>query len=133
MEFPAQLDAKLQALLKRYPVKRSALVPILLYTQDHFGCITDEMIAAIAERLDLNTVQVTETLAYYSMLHRKPLGRYHLQMCTNVSCMLLGGYDVYHTCKRSSASAISRPRPTAPSRSKKWNAWAPAPARPACR
>ncbi len=95
MELPAQLEQKFSALLKRYPVKRSALVPMLLYTQDQFGHISDEMIAEIAQRLDLNSLQVTETLVYYSMLHRKPMGRYHLQMCTNVSCMLRGGYQVY--------------------------------------
>lgn len=95
MELPAQLEQKFTALLKRYPVKRSALVPMLLYAQDEFGHISDEMIAEIARRLDLNTVQVTETLVYYSMLRRKPMGRYHLQMCTNVSCMLRGGNKVY--------------------------------------
>src|SRR3990172_7095988 len=95
MELPVQLEQKFSALLKRHPVNRSALVPMLLYTQDQFGYISDEMIAEIARRLDLNTVQVTETLVYYSMLRRKPMGRYHLQMCTNVSCMLRGGYQVY--------------------------------------
>jgi NADH-quinone oxidoreductase subunit F len=100
MELPAQLEQKCKELLKRYPVKRSALIPMLLYTQDEYGHISDEMIEAIARRLDLNTVQVVETLAYYSMLHRKPLGRFHLQMCTNVSCMLRGGFEVYHHLQR---------------------------------
>jgi NADH-quinone oxidoreductase subunit F len=92
---PAPLENKFSELLKRYPVKRSALVPMLLYTQDQFGHISDEMIAEIAQRLDLNTLQVTETLVYYSMLRRKPAGKYHVQVCTNVSCMLRGGKEVY--------------------------------------
>jgi NADH-quinone oxidoreductase subunit F len=96
MELPTQLEQKFKELLKRYPVKRSALIPMLLYTQDEYGHISDEMITEIARRLDLNNVQVVETLAYYSMLHRKPMGRFHLQMCTNVSCMLRGGNEVYH-------------------------------------
>jgi len=54
----------------------------------------------IARRLDLNTVQVTETLVYYSMLRRKPLGKYHVQICTNVSCMLQGGYGLLEHAKR---------------------------------
>jgi NADH-quinone oxidoreductase subunit F len=95
MDLPPRLENKFQELLRRYPVKRSALVPMLLFTQDEFGHISDEMIAEIAGRLELNTLQVTETLVYYSMLRREPAGRYHLQICTNVSCMLRGGYAVY--------------------------------------
>ena len=61
----------------------------------------DEILEEIAKRLDLNMPQVTETLAYYSMLRRKPAGRYHIQVCTNVSCMLRGGNEFYqHVQKR---------------------------------
>src|SRR5205807_8606254 len=73
---------------------RSALIPMLMYAQDEFGYISDEMIAEIARRLDLNNVQVEETLAYYSMLRRKPMGKHHVQICTNVACMLKGGYEI---------------------------------------
>ena len=79
----------------RYPVKRSALIPMMLYAQDQFGSLGDEILEEIAKRLDLNIVQVTETLAYYSMLRRKPMGRYHIQVCTNISCMLRGGNELY--------------------------------------
>jgi len=95
MPLPPRLEQKFAELVKRYPVKRSALVPMLLYTQDEFGHISDEMIAEIARRMDLNALQVTETLAYYSMLRRKPAGRCHVQVCTNVSCMLRGGQRIY--------------------------------------
>ena len=100
MELPAQLAKKFETLENRYPVKRSALIPMMLYAQDEFGYISDEMIKEIARRLDLNSVQVTETLAYYSMLRRKPLGKYHVQVCTNVSCMLRGGYELLDYAKR---------------------------------
>ena len=66
---------------------------MMLYAQDDFGFVSDEMIDEIARRLDLNTLQVTETMAYYSMLRRKPAGKYHVQVCTNVSCMLRGGNE----------------------------------------
>ena len=95
MPFPPRLEQKFTELVKRYPVKRSTLVPMLLYVQDEFGYISDEMIAELAARLDLNTLQVIETLAYYSMLRRKPAGRCHVQVCTNVSCMLRGGNRIY--------------------------------------
>src|SRR6202022_4665430 len=58
------------------------------------------MIAEIAGRLDLRTVEVEETLAYYSMLHRKPMGKHHVQVCTNVACMLRGGYDILNQAKK---------------------------------
>jgi NADH-quinone oxidoreductase subunit F len=95
MTLPEGLEKKYQQLETRYPVKRSALIPMLLYGQDEFGFISDELIEEIARRLELKTVQVEETLAYYSMLHRKPLGKYHVQVCTNISCMLRGGQKIF--------------------------------------
>src|SRR6266851_8819927 len=100
MDLPSQLAAKFEQLLARYPIKRSALIPMLVYAQDEQGYISDDMIAEIARRLDLNTLQVTETLVYYSMLRRKPAGKYHVQVCTNVSCMLRGGYRIYDRVQR---------------------------------
>ena len=101
MQLSPQLDAKFNELVSRYPVKRSALIPMLLYAQDELGHLGDEILEEIARRLDLNITQVTETLAYYSMLHRKPMGRYHIQVCTNISCMLRGGKELYeHVQKR---------------------------------
>src|SRR6202795_1703131 len=95
MNLPPQLEAKFQSLESRYPLKRSALIPMLLYAQDQFGYVSDEMIGEIAGRLALNTLQVTETMAYYSMLRRHRAGRFHVQVCTNVSCMLRGGNKLY--------------------------------------
>jgi NADH-quinone oxidoreductase subunit F len=95
MDLPPQLESKFSELLGRYPIKRSALIPMMLYAQDQLGHLGDEILEEIAGRLDLNITQVTETLAYYSMLHRKPMGKFHVQVCTNISCMLRGGNDIY--------------------------------------
>ena len=73
MQLPPQLETKFNELVGRYPVKRSALIPMMLYAQDHFGFLSDELLDEIAKRLDLQTIQVEETLAYYSMLRRKPV------------------------------------------------------------
>jgi len=100
MELSAPLSAKFELLQNRYPVKRSALIPMLMYAQDEYGCVSDEMIAEIGHRLDLNNVQVEETLAYYSMLRRKPMGKHHVQICTNVACMLKGGYNMLERAKK---------------------------------
>jgi NADH-quinone oxidoreductase subunit F len=101
MQLPPELNDKFNDFVSRYPVKRSALIPMMLYAQDHFGHLSDELLEEIAKRLDLNILQVTETLAYYSMLRRKPAGRNHIQVCTNISCKLRGGNELYkHVQKR---------------------------------
>ncbi len=100
MQLPPELEQKFQTLLGRYPVKRSALIPMALYSQDLFGFVSDEMAEEIARRLDLNTLQVTETLSYYSMIRRAPAGKYHVQVCTNVSCMLRGGRQIMELCQK---------------------------------
>ena len=101
MELPLDLEAKFNDFVGRYPVKRSALIPMMLYAQDYFGFLSDELLDEIAKRLELNRIQVEETLAYYSMLRRQPAGRYHIQVCTNISCMLRGGNELYqHVQKR---------------------------------
>ncbi len=100
MELSPRLAAKFELLQNRYPVKRSALVPMLMYAQDEYGYISDDMVNELATRLDLRPVQVEETLAYYSMLHRKPQGRHHVQVCTNVACMLRGGAELLAHAKK---------------------------------
>src|SRR5262250_1267130 len=100
MELSPQLAARFDLLAKRYPVKRSALIPMMIYAQDEYGCVSDEMIQEIAQRLDLRTLEVEETLAYYSMLHRKPVGKHHVQVCTNIACMLRGGAELLEHAKK---------------------------------
>jgi NADH-quinone oxidoreductase subunit F len=100
MELSPKLAAKFEKLQNAYPVKRSALIPMLMYAQDEFGYITEDIIHEIARRLDLHPVQVQETLEYYSMLHRKPVGKHHVQVCTNVACMLRGGTELLEHAKK---------------------------------
>jgi NADH-quinone oxidoreductase subunit F len=100
MQLPPQLETKFNEFVGRYPVKRSALIPMMVYAQDQFGFLGDEILQEIATRLGLNTIEVEETLAYYSMLRRKPAGKYHIQVCTNISCMLRGGNELYKHVQR---------------------------------
>jgi NADH-quinone oxidoreductase subunit E len=100
MELSAQLSARFERLQNLYPFKRSALIPMMMYAQDEYGFVSDEMIAEIAKRLDIRTVAVEETLAYYSMLRRKPMGKHHVQICTNVACMLRGGAELLEAAKK---------------------------------
>src|SRR5438874_13774824 len=100
MELTEKLAAKFEKLQTSYPVKRSALIPMLMYAQDEFGCVSDEMIAEIGRRLDLNNVQVEETLAHYSIQHRTPWGKHHAHIYTNVTCRLKGGTELFERRKK---------------------------------
>jgi len=92
---------KFDHLISRYPLKRSALVPLLMYAQDEVGYVSQEVIDEVARRVDIRPIEVVEVIGYYSMLHRKPLGKYNVQVCTNISCMLRGADEMYeHACKK---------------------------------
>jgi len=93
--FSPELAARFDALVQKYPVKRSALVPMLLYAQDEVGWLTDAVVAEIAERIAITELEVRNVATYYSMLRFKPAGKYNIQVCTNISCMLRGAYEVY--------------------------------------
>ncbi|HEX8985191.1 MAG TPA: NAD(P)H-dependent oxidoreductase subunit E [Bryobacteraceae bacterium] len=103
MTFSADLEAKFEKLLKSYPPgrQRSAVVPMLLYAQDEVGSVTDELVEEVARRTGITPLQVNEVVTYYSMLHKQPLGKHHIQVCTNISCMLTGGAELWdHACKK---------------------------------
>ena len=87
-------------MVPHYPTKRSALVPTLLYAQDEVGFLSDEVIAEIAARLDLTELEVRNVISYYSMLTTKPRGKFNVQVCTNISCMVRGGEEILHHCAK---------------------------------
>lgn len=101
MTFSPELEERFAKLMTTYPEgrQRSALIPMLLYAQDEVGSITPELVAEIAGRLNLTPLQVDEVVGYYSMLHRKPQGKYHVQICTNISCLLTGAEELYELAK----------------------------------
>ena len=98
--FSPELAARFDKLVTIYPLKRSALVPMLLYAQDEVGYVSDAVVTEIAERLDLLELDVRNVLSYYSMLRTKPAGKYNVQVCTNISCMLRGGFELLDHCKK---------------------------------
>lgn len=103
MNLSPELEAKFERLLSSYPPgkQRSAVVPMLLYGQDEIGSVTDELVDEVARRVGITPLQVNEVVTYYSMLRRKQLGRHHVQICTNISCLLLGGAELWnHACRR---------------------------------
>jgi NADH-quinone oxidoreductase subunit E len=97
MNLSPQLEQKFQQLLSNYPEgrQRSAMIPMLIYAQDEIGSVTPELMEEVAKRVGVTPLQVEEVMSYYSMLHRKPMGKFHVQVCTNISCMLVGGAELW--------------------------------------
>ena len=100
MRFSDEFEARFAEMLNHYPTRRSALVPTLLYAQDEVGYLGDEAIAELAQRLDLTELEVRNVISYYSMLTTKPRGKYNVQVCTNIACMLRGGEELLNHCKK---------------------------------
>jgi NADH-quinone oxidoreductase subunit E len=98
--FGEQLSKKFDKMVTNYPTKRSALVPMLLFAQDEVGHLSDAVISDIAKRVELTDLEVRNVISYYSLLHTKPMGKYHVQVCTNISCMLRGGEEILDHCKQ---------------------------------
>jgi NADH-quinone oxidoreductase subunit E len=101
--FSPELEAKFERILESYPPdrKRSAVIPMLIYGQDETGSVTPELIDEVARRAGVTSLQVREVVTYYSMLRQKQLGKHHIQICTNVSCLLVGGAELFeHACKK---------------------------------
>ena len=100
MKFSQQFEARFADMLTHYPTKRSVLVPTLLYAQDEVGFLSDEVIAELAGRLELTELDVRNVISYYSMLTTKPRGKYNVQVCTNIACLLRGGEELLEHCEK---------------------------------
>ena len=94
LEFSAQAKQRIERLLTQYPTAQAALLPVLHLAQDEFGHLPDEALHLVAETLRLPPAHVFGVITFYTMFHREKSGRNELMVCTNVSCMLRGGYDI---------------------------------------
>lgn len=95
-EQQARFDAELAKILARYPPanKAAAMIPALRLSQELLGHLTPEVMALVAERLEVPPARAQEVATFYVMLHTEPHGKYLLEVCTNVSCCLRGGEQV---------------------------------------
>jgi NADH-quinone oxidoreductase subunit E len=103
MTFSPELEARFAKMLGNYPLGRQkgALVPMLIYAQDEVGAITPELVTELAGRLQVKRIEVEEVVEFYSMLHRKQLGKHHIQICTNIACQITGGEEIWaHACRK---------------------------------
>jgi len=100
MKFSQQFESRFTEMLTHYPTKRSVLVPTLLYAQDEVGYLSEEVIVELATRLELTELDVRNVISYYSMLTTKPRGKYNVQVCTNIACLLRGGEELLQHCEK---------------------------------
>jgi NADH-quinone oxidoreductase subunit E len=87
-------------IIARYPRPKSALIPLLHLAQEQDGWVTDEAMAHIAELIGVTPAEVLGTCTFYEMFKREPVGRYLVNICTNISCMLVGADDLLHHAEK---------------------------------
>jgi NADH-quinone oxidoreductase E subunit len=94
LEFSSESQERINKIIGRYPNKMAACLPLLYVAQEEFGYLSQEAMDLVADTLELPYSHVFGVATFYTMLNKEKVGTYHVQCCTNVSCMLCAGYDV---------------------------------------
>jgi len=95
MSYSSEQIAIMDSIIARYPRKRSAIMPLLHFVQSISGYVTPEGIEAIAEKLELSTAEVTAVSTFYTQYKSEPVGDYHVGICTNTLCAVMGGDAIF--------------------------------------
>ena len=99
MAFTSEQLTVMDSIIARYPRKRSAIMPLLHYVQSIDGYVTNEGIEVIGEKLELATAEVTAVSTFYTQYKSKPVGEYHVGICTNTLCAVMGGDAIFESIK----------------------------------
>jgi NADH-quinone oxidoreductase subunit E len=86
----AKAEERIAEIKKLYPDARSAIMPALYIAQDELGSITDQAVQWVSEKIGVSPVHVMEVATFYTMYYKKPVGKYHVQVCRTLSCALCG-------------------------------------------
>jgi NADH-quinone oxidoreductase subunit E len=98
MEIPSELEFRIDEVITHYPVsKRSASLPLLHLIQEHFGYIPEEAVTWVAQKLELEPINIFELVTFYPMFHHEPYGKHHIRVCRTLSCAMAGGYSLLKT------------------------------------
>jgi NADH-quinone oxidoreductase subunit E len=89
----------MQSIVARYPRKRSAIMPLLHYVQSVAGFVTNEGIETISSVLEIETAEVSAVATFYTQYKFSPTGEYHIGVCTNTLCAVMGGDAILETLK----------------------------------
>jgi NADH-quinone oxidoreductase E subunit len=96
--FSSAVEAEIDRHLAKYPVKRSAILPLMFVVQRERGYLDPPGVAYLAKRLDLRITDIWEVATFYSMLQMKPVGTYHIQVCRTLSCKIMGSDRIAQHC-----------------------------------
>ena len=99
MAFTTEQISIMDSIIARYPRKRSAIMPLLHYVQSLDGYVTNEGIELIGQKLELATAEVTAVSTFYTQYKSKPVGEYHVGICTNTLCAVMGGDLIFDAVK----------------------------------
>jgi NADH-quinone oxidoreductase subunit E len=100
MEFSTEKQSEFEKLLPRYPIKEAALLPTLRLAQEDFGYISSDVIEFVAGLLDISPSRVRAVATFYTMYDKKPVGKYHVQVCQNLSCSIMGAETIIDHLER---------------------------------
>jgi NADH-quinone oxidoreductase subunit E len=98
--FTSDFENIAHEILSRYPVKKSALIPLLHLAQEQAGYVSEEAMQHIAELVEVTPAEVLGTCSFYEMFKLEPVGKFLVNICTNISCQLLGAEDLLHHAER---------------------------------
>ena len=87
---------KIAELKEKFPQRRSAILPAMHVVLEEIGFYNRDILKQVAKILDLSEMEVAETVSFYTYFPKEGVGRYHIQVCTNLSCMLLGAEELVH-------------------------------------
>jgi len=99
MTYDEKTNAQMDTIIARYPRSRSAIMPMLHLIQSRDGFVTPAGIEFVAEKLGLTTAEVSAVATFYSQYKRKPVGEYHVGVCTNTLCAVMGGDAIFDSLK----------------------------------
>jgi NADH-quinone oxidoreductase subunit E len=96
--FSPEVEAEIDRHLAKYPVKRSAILPLMFIVQRERGYLDPPGVSYLANRLSLRITDIWEVATFYSMINTRPVGKYHIQVCKTLSCKLLGARKITEHC-----------------------------------
>src|SRR5712671_3721463 len=98
--FSPEVEAEIDRHLAKYPVKRSAILPLMFIVQRERGFLDPPGVAYLAKRLALRITDIWEVATFYSMIHTEPIGKYHIQVCRTLSCKIMGADKITEYCSQ---------------------------------
>jgi len=99
--FTTDSEATAREIISRYPRPKSALIPLLHLAQEQDGFVADDAMEHIAELVGVTPAEVLGTCSFYEMFKREPVGKYLINVCTNISCQIMGGYELLEHAEES--------------------------------